>query len=74
MYFFCCLFCFVFVFVFVFVFGLFAICWAAFAAYGVSQAKGPIGAVDTSLHQSHSNAGSRLRLQPTPQLMAVPDP
>ena len=31
---------------------------AALAAYGGSQAKGQIGAVATSLHQSHSNAGS----------------
>ena len=28
------------------------------AAYGGSKARGLIGAVDTSLHQSHSNAGS----------------
>ena len=27
-----------------------------------------------SLHHSHSNAGSEPHLQPTPQLMAVPDP
>ena len=26
------------------------------------------------LHQSHSNAGSKPSLQPTPQLMATPDP
>ena len=43
-------------------------------AYGGSQARGPIGAVATSLHQSHSNARSETRLQPTPQLMAIPDP
>ena len=43
-------------------------------AYGVSQARGLIGAVATSLHHSHSNAGSQPRLQPIPQLMAMPDP
>ena len=31
-------------------------------------------AVAISLHQRHSNAGSELRLQPTPQLTATPDP
>ena len=39
-----------------------AISWAAPAAYGGSQARGQIGAVATSLHQSHSNAGSEPRL------------
>ena len=43
-------------------------------AYGGSQAKGKIGAVGTGLRQSHSNAGCELHLQPTPQLMATPDP
>ena len=51
-----------------------AISWAALAAYGGSQARGPIGAVATGLRQSHSNAGSEPRLQPTPQLTATPDP
>ena len=55
-------------------FCLFAISWAAPAAYGGSQARGRIGAVATGLHQSHSNAGSEPRLQPTPQLTATPDP
>ena len=61
-------------------FGLFvfvvvvAISWAAPAAYGGSQARGRIGAVATGLRQSHSNAGSEPRLQPTPQLTATPDP
>ena len=50
-----------------------AISWAAPAAYGGSQARGPIGAVATSLRQSHSNAGSEPCLQPTPQLTATPD-
>ena len=51
-----------------------AISWAAPEAYGGSQARGPIGAVATSLHHSHSNAGSEPRLQPTSQLMTLPDP
>ena len=51
----------------------FAISWAAPAAYGGSQARGWIGAVATGLRQRHSNAGSEPRLQPTPQLTAMPD-
>ena len=51
-------------------FGLFR---AAPPAYGSSQARGQIGAVATSLHHSHSNAGSKLCLQHTPQLMAMLD-
>ena len=43
-------------------------------AYGGSQARGPIGATDAGLHHSHSNTGSKPRLQPTPQLTATPDP
>ena len=43
-------------------------------ASGTSQARGWIGATATGLHHSHSNAGSKLCLQPTPQLMAMPDP
>ena len=58
---------------FIYLFGLFAISWATPVAYGGSQARGPIGAVATGLRQSHSNAGSEPRLQPTPQLMATPD-
>ena len=54
--------------------GLFAVFWAAPAAYGGSQARGQIGAVAASLRQSHSNAGSEPHLQPTPQLTATPDP
>ena len=59
---------------FVCLFCLFAISWAAPMAYGGSQARDLIGAVAASLHQSHSNTGSELRLQPTPQLMATLDP
>ena len=58
-------------FFFFFVFLLFI--WAAPAAYGGSQARDLIGAVATGLRQSHSNAGSEPRLQPTPQLTATPD-
>ena len=44
-------------------------------AYGDSQARDQrIGAVATDLPHSHSNAGLQLHLQPTPQLMATPDP
>jgi len=64
---------FFFFFVCLFVFVFFAISWAAPTAYGGSQARGLIGAVAASLHQSHSNAGSEPRLQPTPQLTATPD-
>ena len=47
---------------------------AAGAAHGSSQARGGIGAAAAGLHHSRSNAGSEPRLQPTPQLMAMPDP
>ena len=43
-------------------------------AYGGSQARGLIGAVATGLRHSHSNAGSELHLQATPQLTTKPDP
>ena len=43
-------------------------------AYGGSQARSRVGAVAAGLHYSHSNAGSELRLRPTPQLIATPDP
>ena len=36
-------------------------------AYGSYQARGRIGAAAASLQHSHSNAGSELCLQPTPQ-------
>ena len=39
---------------------------ATSAAYGGSQARGPIGAVAAELHHSHSNVGSKPYLQPTP--------
>ena len=46
---------------------------AAPMAYGGSQARGWIGAASAGLHHSYSNAGSKLSLQPTPQLMATLD-
>ena len=52
----------------------FAFSRAVPAAYRGSQARGLIGAVAASLHQGHSNMGPKPRLQPTPQLMAMPDP
>ena len=57
-----------------FFFGLFAFSRVTPVAYGGSQARGPIGAVAAGLHQSHGNTGSEPRLQPTPQLVATPDP
>ena len=47
---------------------------AAPVAYVSSQARGRIGAVVASLRQSHSNTGYKPHPQPTPQLMATPDP
>ena len=44
------------------------------AAYGGFEATGWIRAAATSLRQRHSNAGSELRLQPSPQLKATLDP
>ena len=40
----------------------------AATAYGGSQARGTIGAVETGLYHGQSNAGSDPHLQPTPQL------
>ena len=47
---------------------------AAPAAYGGSQARGPSRAIASGLCHSHSNAGSKPRLQPIPQLLATLDP
>ena len=55
-------------------FCLFAISWAAPAAHGGSQARGPIRAVAAGLRQSLSNTGSKPHLRLTPQLPAMPDP
>ena len=56
-----------------FFFCLFAISWAAPAAYGGSQARGQIAAIAAGLHQSHSSAGSEPHLRPTPQFTATLD-
>ena len=42
--------------------------------YGSSCTRGLIGAAAAGLHYSHSNTVSKLHLQPTPQLVATPDP
>ena len=60
-------------FLFVCLLGFFLLFRALPVAYGSSQARGRIGAVAVSLHHSHSNARSEPRLQPTPQLTAMPD-
>ena len=59
---------------FFFFFCIFAISWAALAAYGGSQARGLIGPLAAGLRHSHSNTGSEPHLQPTPQLVATLDP
>ena len=46
--------------------------WAAPTAYGSSQARSQIRAAAASL--CHSNSRSKVPLQPTPQLMTMPDP
>ena len=66
--------CYLFMCVCVISFCLFTISRAAPTAYGGSQARGLIGAIVTGLRQSHGNTGSKLCLQPTPQLMAMLDP
>ena len=57
--------------IFFFFFRLFDISWAAPAASGGSQARGLIRAIAASLCYSHSDARSKPRLQPTPQLTAT---
>ena len=47
---------------------------AAPEAYGGSQARGRNGVRAAGLCHSHSNMGSKLCLQPTPQLTATSDP
>ena len=56
---------------FSFFFGLLRV---APAAYGGSQARSQVKAKATGLHHSHNNAGSTPHLQPTQQVMAMPDP
>ena len=42
--------------------------------HGGSQPRGLTGATAAGRRHSHSNAGSKPRLQPTPPLTAMPDP
>ena len=48
-------------------------CRAAPTVYAGSQARGQIGALAAGLYHSHSNARSEPQLQPTPQLIVMPD-
>ena len=66
--------CFFILLLFFFFFVFLSFSRAAPVAYGGSPARDLFGAVATDLHQSHSNARSELRLRPTPQLTATPDP
>ena len=59
--------------VFCFVLFFFSISRAASVAHVGSQARGLIGTIAAGLYHSHSNTGSELRLQPIPQLTAMPD-
>ena len=61
-------------FCFLFFFGLSVFSRATPAACGGSQARGQIGDAAAGLHQNHSNTGSELLLQPTPQLKVMLDP
>ena len=58
----------------IFFFIFFFLFMATSAAYGGSQARGPVGATAASLYHSHSNARSKPHLRTTPQLMATLDP
>ena len=57
-----------------FIYFVFCLFRAAPAAHKDFQDRGLIGDVAAGLRHSYSNAGSEPRLQPTPQLMATPDP
>ena len=58
---------------FFFLFLSFCLFRVAPEAYGSSQARSLIAAIAAGLCQSHSNTGSKPRLQPTPELTAMPD-
>ena len=47
---------------------------ASLETYRGSQDRGQIGATAAGLNHSHRNTRSELRLRPTPQLTAMPDP
>ena len=64
----------IFIQLFIYFYLLFCILRAAPAAHGGSQARDPIGAAATGLHQSYNNLGSEPRLRSTPQLTAMSDP
>ena len=57
-----------------FLFSFFGLFRVSPEANGSSQARGQIRTVAAGLHHSHSNVGSKLHLQPTPQIRATPDP
>ena len=59
--------------IFVLVLGGFFFWRGAPTVNGSSQARGQIRAAADCLHHGHSNAGSKLCLQPTPQLKATLD-
>ena len=59
---------------FIFIYLFILLFRATHVAYGSFQARGPIRATAASLCHSQRNAGYEPRLQPTPQLMAMPDP
>ena len=59
---------------YLFFFFFFCLFKAPPTAYGGSQTRGQTRAVATGLHHSHSNAGSKPCLQPTPQFTATTDP
>lgn len=58
----------------IFFFFLFFLFRAVPLAYGSCQARGRIRATAAGPYHSHSNVRSKLRLQPTPQLVATLDP
>ena len=55
---------------------VFSVCLfrAAPPAYGGSQVRNRVRATPAGLHHGHSHTRSELHLQPTPPLMATPDP
>ena len=53
---------------------VFCLLSAAPTTYAGPQVRGQIGPIAASLHHSHSNAGSKSCLQPTPQLTETTDP
>ena len=55
-------------------FFVFCLSRAAYMGYGVSPARGPIGALAAGLGHNHSNMKSEPCLRSTPQLTAMQDP